>query len=106
MVCLDTGADRCTFPLSFANRLRLNPTAMPQEVTLGATGRGDVYFADVRISIPFALAGRSYNLEVSTRAGFTAGMDAQGIGLLGQLGFFDKHSVMFNQRQNAFTIYF
>ena len=106
MVCLDTGADRCTFPLSFANRLGLDPTTMPKDVVRGATGPGDIYYADVRISVPFTMDEKRCDLTVNTRAGFTSGMDAQGLGLLGQIGFFDAYTVTFNQGQNAFTIYF
>lgn len=42
------------------------------------------------------------NLEIL--AGFTEGLDAQGIGLLGQSGFFDQYSVLFDQARGVFTI--
>lgn len=104
---LDTGADLCVFPLSFAGRLGLEPETMPSAVTSGATGKGTVYYADVSISIPFRSekTGQVSSLQLQTRAGFTEGMDAQGIGLLGQIGFFDTYPVTFDQPGNVFGIH-
>ena len=104
---LDTGADRCVFPLLFAGRLGLNPQTMPSGVTHGATGKGTVYYADVSVSIPFRSerTGQVTTLQLQTRAGFTEGMDAQGIGLLGQIGFFDTYPVTFDQPGNLFSLH-
>ena len=97
-LCLDTGADRCTFPLSFAGRLGLNQAAMPEGVNRGSTGTSPVYYAEVDIEIPYLHNGRRYRWNLKTVAGFVAGMDAQGFGVLGQIGFFDEFCVTFNQR--------
>ena len=97
---LDTGADHCVFPLSFAHQLDLDPTKMPAASTGGVTGRGDVCYSDIRLSIP--LGGRVFAFVA--RVGFTEGLDALGVGLLGQTGFFDKFVVAFDRAQETFTI--
>lgn len=43
-------------------------------------------------------------IQFTSYVGFTPGMDAQGIGLLGQAGFFDYYDVSFYHRQRRFTI--
>ena len=78
---------------------------MPTAVTRGVTGEGRIHYADVDISIRFRLGTRITTLRTQTRAGFMEGMDAQGIGLLGQIGFFDKYSVTFNQHRDEFKIH-
>ena len=99
--CLDTGTDRCVFPLSFARQLGLDPAQMLKAETRGATGSGDVYYSDVRILIP--LGGHVFALAV--RAGFMEGLDALGMGLLGQTGFFDRFRVTFDRPRGTFTIH-
>lgn len=105
-VCLDTGADYCVFPLTFAHLLGLNVADMPESVTSGVTGKGTVYHAPVRVVIPFGEIGPKPAVDISfdVMAGFTEGLDAQGIGLLGQSGFFDRYKVIFNQKRGIFTI--
>ncbi len=100
MACLDTGADHCVFPLSFTQQLGLDPARMPMARTGGVTGSGDVYYSDVRISIP--LGDQAFAFVA--RAGFTAGVDALGMGLLGQAGFFDRCVVAFDRARETFTI--
>lgn len=61
----------------------------------------------MQVAIPFRRAEERapfhvINLEIL--AGFTEGLDAQGIGLLGQSGFFDQYSVLFDQARGVFTI--
>jgi len=67
IVWLDSGADHCVFPVSFALALGLSP--------------------------PFA-----------TLAGFTPGLEAQGVGLLGQTGFFERYGVTFDHKASVFHI--
>jgi hypothetical protein len=43
-------------------------------------------------------------MTFQTYAGFTAGMDAQGIGLLGQVGFFETFPTFFDHRAKVFAI--
>lgn len=105
-ICLDTGADNCVFPLSFAERLGFDLKTMPMSITQGATGQGEIYYGDVSISIPLGPEDGDPELTVETRAGFTEGLDAQGIGLLGQIGFFDKYDVSFKYREGRFYVRF
>lgn len=106
-VCLDTGADQCVFPLSLAHRLGLNVLGMPTSITMGVGATAVVYHANVRVVISFTRAGEIdpfHVIELDILAGFTEGLDAQGIGLLGQNGFFDRYAVIFNQKRGVFTI--
>lgn len=100
VVCLDTGADHCVFPLSIASRIGLEVENMPKGETTGVAGKADIYFADVRIEIPLP-PGQGNSMVFETPAGFVQGL---GIGLLGQDGFFDRFDVTFAQRQGIFTI--
>ena len=43
-------------------------------------------------------------ISFKAHAGFTAGMDAQGIGLLGQSGFFEYFACGFDHKARVFTI--
>ncbi len=106
-VCLDTGADSCVFPLSLAHRLGLNVLDMPSSLTMGVGSSAVVYHAQVNVEIGFTRAGEQapfHVIRLDIITGFTEGLDAQGIGLLGQSGFFDRHDVLFSQRQGFFTI--
>lgn len=78
---------------------------MPTATIRGVSGEGRVHYADVDISIPIRSGTQVTTLRTHTRAGFMAGMDAQGMGLLGQIGFFDSYSVTFDQRRDLFTIH-
>jgi len=55
------------------------------------------YYTDVEIMLTPQIAFKSY-------VGFTPGLDAQGIGLLGQSGFFDYYYVEFRHKERKFSI--
>ena len=99
-MCLDTGADDCVFPLPIAELIGLDVESMPKSETSGVAGKADICFANVRIEIPLP-PGQGNSIVFETRAGFVQGL---GIGLLGQVGFFDRFDVTFAQRQGIFTI--
>lgn len=100
---LDSGADQCVFPISFAALLGLDPLQMKMQLTGGVGNTGNAtYYADIVISIP--ITGKPA-LVFSTVAGFTAGLEAQGYGLFGQLGFFESFPVSFNHSFRSFTIF-
>lgn len=107
-ICLvDSGADECTFPAAFAKELGFKLDEMPREITNSSTGEGAIYYGDVRILVHFeSRKGEHHDLEIQTRAGFMEGLNAHGIGLLGQAGFFDRVPVLFNQPEGTFTVYF
>ena len=97
-VCLDTGADSCVFPLSFAKLLGLDILSMPKQMTGGVGSvANSTYYADLTIDL-----GRG--IQFRSQAGFLDGLEAQGVGLLGQNGFFEYYNVAFYHQQKKFTI--
>jgi len=94
----DSGADHCVFPISFALALGLDLLKMPRQVTGGVGNTGNVtYYETVDIDLGIGVV-------LNPLVGFTAGMDAQGIGLLGQAGFFEHFRVEFDHANTAFHI--
>lgn len=109
----DSGADQCVFPSSFAIALGLDPLKMKQQLTGGVGNSGNVtYYADLTIEMgvmqPTDPAGKNMSfvprLSFKTYAGFTGGLDAQGIGLLGQVGLFENFAVTFDHKSRLFHI--
>ena len=91
------------FPLSFAQLIGLDPLQMKMQMTGGVGSTGNAtYYDDVRVEIPVE-TGETISFE--TFAGFTTGLDAQGIGLLGQKGFFEFFLVAFNHRLKSFSVF-
>jgi hypothetical protein len=98
IVMPDSGADACLFPLSLAKSLGLDVLQMPQGATAGlGTDLNTTYWATVTVDL-------GDGLVFSTYAGFTQGMDRMGLGLLGQLDFFDRFRVEFDLSKRVFTI--
>ena len=98
VVCLDSGADSCVFPALFATALGIDLLTLKRNVTGGVGSSGNVtYYTDLEISLGRGIQFKSY-------VGFTAALDAQGMGLLGQTGFFEFYNVAFFQKQRKFTI--
>jgi len=86
------------FPISFALALGLDLLKMPRQVTGGVGNTGNVtYYETVDIDLGIGVV-------LNPLVGFTAGMDAQGIGLLGQAGFFEHFRVEFDHANTAFHI--
>lgn len=106
VACLDTGADQCTFPLSFAAHIGFDYLKMPMHLTGGCGSTANpTYYGNVEIRIPVAVgSGVIQELLFTTFAGFTTGMDPQGIGLLGGCGFFENYIVVFDRKNKAFHI--
>jgi hypothetical protein len=95
---VDSAADHCIFPLSYANNLVLDPTQMKQGRTRGIGNSENVAFFDtIRITI-------NQDLDFEVYAGFTAGADNLGVGLLGQAGFFSEFLVSFAHFAGQFHI--
>ena len=70
----DSGADHCLLPVSFALALGLDLLKMPRQVTGGVGNTGNVtYYEKVDIDL-------GIGVELNALAGFTAGMEAHGIG--------------------------
>lgn len=95
-VIVDSGADHCTFPLSLALELGLDPLTAAASNT---TGVGDdavpTFYWPVNIDIQGVATLAVY-------AGFTAGLERVGFGLLGQAGFFDHVKVVFDHKGGLF----
>jgi hypothetical protein len=97
MACVDSGADDCVFPLAFAFALGLNPLFMKRQNTGGVGNTANLTFYE-NITLNFGTG------PFSCYVGFTAGLDAAGIGLLGQLGFLDRFNVILNRKSGVFQI--
>ena len=69
---------------------------MVKQTTHGITGPGKIYYGDVHIAILRHGGDNPLTLDISTRAGFTKRLDDHRIGVLAQLGFFDRHAVVFS----------
>jgi len=99
---LDSGADHCVFPLSFTASLGLNLSTMKKTMILGHGGiENPTYFSDVIITIP---AVNQPPITFTAFAGFAAGLEELGAGVLGHAGFFDSFAVLFEGRRKSFTI--
>ena len=96
---LDTGADACIFPLAIAVALKLDVLALPTNLTGGVGTSSNLTYYDT-LSIDLG-----QGVQFSAYVGFTEGMNAQGIGLLGQDGFFSGFDVHFSHRSKLCTVY-
>ena len=98
MVCLDSGADSCVFLLSFAKLLGLDILQMPRQMTGGVGSVANpTYYETLSVDL-----GRGIRFQAF--AGFLDGLEAQGLGLLGQAGFFEYYNVAFYHKMKKFTI--
>lgn len=94
---VDSGADHCVFPRSFMQPLGLDPLAAPVDMTSGV-GSTNVPTHFANVTLDFGVT------QFSVYAGFTTGMDALGMGLLGQAGFFERFKIVFDNANKLFTI--
>jgi hypothetical protein len=79
---------------------------MPMHMTGGCGSVANpTYYAEIEIQLRYNVnSGPQRTCAFKTFAGFTPGMDAQGIGLLGQSGFFEKFRTTFDHRARLFHI--
>lgn len=98
IVMPDSGADACLFPLSLARLLKLDILSLPMGLTGGLGGGANTtYWDTITVDLGHGLVFPAYT-------GFTQGMDAMGLGLLGQDGFFDRYRVEFLLSKTVFII--
>jgi hypothetical protein len=98
VVCLDSGADHCLFPAIFASTLGIDLLRLKKHLTSGVgSSSNPTYYADLQVTLDRGIQFTSY-------VGFTPALDPQGIGLLGQFGFFDTYNVHFQLKQSKFMI--
>lgn len=96
---IDSGADDCIFPASFAGLLGLNFRS-GRRYPFGGVGvaNNEAYFFDLEMEI---IGVAVHDLAV----GFTTALDGRGHGLLGQNGFFERFSVRFDHIKKTFAVY-
>lgn len=95
---VDSGADHCTFPLSFASQLGLDPlTNTNVASSIGVGGTTPTFYWNATMVF-------GTQLSIDAYVGFTSGLEQQGIGLLGQCGFFDRVKVQFDNRSGLFYV--
>jgi hypothetical protein len=95
---VDSGADHCAFPLSFASQLRLDPLTNPNVTTsIGVGGSAPTFYWNATMVFGTVLSLDAY-------VGFTSGLEQQGMGLLGQCGFMDRVKVLFDHPGGVFQI--
>ncbi|MGB6691633.1 MAG: hypothetical protein WBE76_27665 [Terracidiphilus sp.] len=98
LVCLDSGADSCVLPSSFAPVLGLDLLSMKRNFTAGiGSSANPTAYETIVIDLGNGICFSSY-------VGFTPGLNALGIGLLGQAGFFEQFDVCFDYSGHKFTI--
>ena len=97
---IDSGADDCVFPASFGRALGLNIRTGKHYPFAGiGSGGHRAYFFDIQLEI--AGVTRRHRLPI----GFTKALESQGLGLLGQNGFFDRFTVCFSHSRQRITIH-
>lgn len=106
---VDSGADSCVFPASFAGALGLDTLQMKQHTTGGVGSTGNItHYAEITIEIgKFEQNGNwTFDPELKFKAysGFTSGLEDQGIGLLGECDFFQKYVVTFDHKSSLFHL--
>jgi hypothetical protein len=96
---VDSGADDCVFPASFASRLGLDLTTNTRTFVFGGAGSKNqiAYFFDLNVTFGDFV---SYKLPI----GFSAALESVGIGLLGQNGFFENFFVSFDLKSGFFSL--
>jgi hypothetical protein len=96
LAIVDSGADYCAFPQSFASVIGLDLLTLPSSQTLGVGGNSVSHYANIQIDLG--------PLSIPVYCGFTPGLDQAGLGLLGQQGFFDKFKITFDRAGGLFHI--
>jgi hypothetical protein len=95
---VDSGADHCIFPLSFGTALGFDPLT---SVPVNAAGVGNSAVPTFHWNVTLDFGGV---LVIPALVGFSDGVNAFGVGLLGQFGFFDRVNVQMNYRKREFYI--
>jgi Aspartyl protease len=95
---LDTGADCCILPASAAALLGLDLKSLPTSSITGiGNGANEAYYGVVTLEL-----GRGITFQA--RVGFSEALERGGVGVLGQIGFFDQFNVEFRLAEGFFTI--
>lgn len=98
---VDSGADYCTFPAVFGERLGINIQNGIKMATAGLGGGDDLYFHNIKVLV--VIENQAWSFDCF--AGFSRSMDNLGLGLLGRHGFFELfEEVIFEQKNRVFKL--
>ncbi len=98
---VDSGADYCTFPAAFGQRLGIDITSGLRMGTVGVGGGDDLYFHTIKVLV--VIEQQAWHFDCF--AGFSSSMDNLGLGLLGRHGFFELfEEVTFDQKNKIFKL--
>jgi hypothetical protein len=97
---VDSGADDCVFPASYAARVGLDIAQGKKYPFAGVGSQQVAYFFDIEIALP------GTPIKYAVPVGFTSALDRSpfGYGLLGQNGFFDRFKISFDRAHGVFTL--
>jgi hypothetical protein len=105
---IDSGADSCVFPVSFATALGLDILQMKRQMTGGVGNTGNItHYSELTIEVGCEQDGAwvfDPALKFTAYAGFTLGLEDQGIGLLGECDFFERYVVTFDHKSRLFYV--
>ncbi len=103
LALVDSGADDCLFPASFARRLGITIPNQRSYLFSGTAGNPqDAYFELIVIDILCSQKRTVFSFELD--AGFCETLEHTGCGLLGRNGFFSRFKITFKRTDNYFEI--
>ena len=93
---LDSGADYCLFNIEFAKAIGIDIDMCEIDRTVGVEGGSkEIFMTELEIQV------KDLN-KIKIPVGF---IDSKSVtGLIGQIGFFDKHKIKFERDHNTFEI--
>ena len=101
---VDSGADSCIFPSSFASALDIS---VPNQNAFAFSGTSKqpqiAYFETIKVTV-MDIVDPAQNISFDLYAGFCDSLEHVGMGLLGQEVFFSRFEVSFYQPQSYFEI--
>ena len=98
---VDSGADRCIFPLNFGERIGLDIKKGERRLSRGLGGGDVIYFHKVTVRVLILEGSWQFDCE----AGFSASLNDMGVGFLGRKGFFELfEEVAFNEDRREFRL--
>jgi hypothetical protein len=95
---IDSGADHCVFPRSFMEPLGFDLGDCPIEMIAGVGSK------NVPTHYTHATIDLQGFVQYQANIGFTTGLEQLGLGLLGQVGFFDRFHVHFKLPESSCDI--
>jgi len=106
LAVVDSGADECIFPASWAAQLDI---AIPNQNTYVFSGTADApqlaYFENIQIHVwNNAVSPSQIAFSFDLYAGFCETLEHVGMGLLGQNGFFSRFPIRVDNAKNSFDI--